>query len=194
MNKAAEKLDKVIVKINETLLVIALALMFVLVFANVVGRYFFSFTYYWIDELSRYLMISLAFLGMGLAMRKGSHSSFNILQNALSDKMRKILRFAVLLIILVSIAGFCYLGLLYALRSMNNRTESLRWRTGYWYMMIPLGSLLFIWHTLFIAKEYINQSRQADTEREIAAGSQMVDDSEFLKGIAFNVTAGEEKK
>jgi TRAP-type C4-dicarboxylate transport system permease small subunit len=194
MNKAAEKIDKVIVKINETLLVLALALMFILVFSNVVGRYFFSFTYYWIDELSRYLMISLAFLGMGLAMRKGNHSSFNILQNVLPDKARKLLRFIVLVIIVVSIAEFCYLGLRYALRSMNNRTEALRWRTGYWYMMIPLGSLLFIWHTLVIAKEYVGQSRDADLEREIAAGGELVDDSEFLKGIDINAKKdGEEK-
>jgi TRAP-type C4-dicarboxylate transport system permease small subunit len=194
MRKAVEKLDKVVLMINETLLVIALTLMFILVFSNVVGRYFFSFTYYWVDELSRYLMISLAFLGMGLAMRRGSHSSFNILQNALPDTIRKFLRFAVLLIVLVSVAGFCYLGLLYALRSMNNRTESLRWRTGYWYMMIPLGSLLFIWHTLIIAKEYINRNRQADIEREISAGGQMVDDSELLQGIAFNGKADREIK
>jgi TRAP-type C4-dicarboxylate transport system permease small subunit len=136
-------------------------------------------------------MISLAFLGMGLAMRRGNHSSFSILQNILPDKPRKLLRVLVLLITLASIAGFCYLGFLYAMASMNNRTEALRWRTGYWYMMIPLGSLMFIWHTLIIAREYINQSRQADIEREIAAGGEMVDDSEFLKGIELN--ADEEK-
>jgi TRAP-type C4-dicarboxylate transport system permease small subunit len=183
MNKAVERVDRVIVKINETLLILALALMFVLVFSNVVGRYFFSFTYYWIDELSRYLMISLAFLGMGLAMRKGNHSSFTILQNVLPDQLRKALRFLVLIVIFAAIGGFCYLGFRYARESMNNRTEALRWRTGYWYMAIPLGSLMFIWHTLIIAKEYLNQSRDADIEREIAQGSELTDDSELLKNI-----------
>lgn len=193
MKKAVEKIDKVIVLMNEALLVVALTLMFLLVFSNVIGRYFFSFTYYWIDELSRYLMISLAFLGMGLAMRRGNHSSFNILQNALPDKVRKFLRFVVLLVVFVSMAEFCYLGLRYALRSMNNRTEALRWRTGIWYMMIPLGSFLFIWHTFIIAKEYINRSRETDLEREIAAGDQLVGDSEFLKEIDAVKTEGEEK-
>jgi TRAP-type C4-dicarboxylate transport system permease small subunit len=183
MKKLVEKVDKGIVLINEALLVIALTLMFILVFFNVIGRYFFSFTYYWIDELSRYLMISLAFLGMGLAMRKGNHSSFTILQNALPDQLRKVMRALVLIIIFVAIGGFCYLGLRYALESMNNRTEALRWRTGYWYMTIPLGSFMFIWHTLIIAKEYLSQSRDADIEREIAQGGELVDDSEFLKNI-----------
>ena len=183
INGALRKIDNIIVKINGAILVAALSMMFLLVFANVIGRYFFSITYFWIDEVSRYLMISQAFMGMGLAMRQGSHSSFTILQNALPDKWRTLMRQAVLIIIIGSMAVFCYLGLLYALRNMRNYTEALRWRNGYWYMMIPAGSLLFIWHTLVIAKEYVNQSRQDEIEREIAAGNELTGDSEFLEGI-----------
>ena len=193
MNKAIEKIDKIVVKINGSLLVIAISLMFILVFFNVVGRYLFSITFFWIDELSRYLMISLAFLGMGLAMRQGSHSGFNIFQNALPDRSRKAVRIIVLIIVIAFMGIFCYLGLLYSLRNMGNRTEALRWRNGVWYLMIPVGSLMFIWHTLIISREFINQSRQADIEREIAAGSAMVEDSDFLKGIDLNEKVDEEK-
>ena len=181
MNRTLEKIDKVITKINGGILIAAITLMFIFVFGNVIGRYFFHTTYYWTEELSRYLMISLAFFGMGLAMRQGSHSSFNILQNALPDKQRKILRIIVLILVLAFMALFLYLGLLYALRNMNNRTEALRWRNGMWYLMIPAGSFLFLWHTLMISKQFVNQSRDADIEREIAAGDELIKDSEFLK-------------
>ena len=193
MAKAIEKIDGIITKINGGILVTAITLMFIFVFGNVIGRYFFHTTYYWTEELSRYLMISLAFFGMGLAMRQGSHSSFNILQNALPDKSRRILRIVVLCIVFAFIALFCYLGLLYALRNMNNRTEALRWRNGVWYLMIPVGSLLFIWHTFMISKQFINQGRDADIEREIAAGDELVKDSEFLKGISLNENVTGEK-
>jgi len=191
-NQAIVKIDRLIIKINEAILVCAISVMFLLVFANVIGRYFFSITYFWIDEISRYLMISLAFMGMGLAMRQGGHSSFTIFQNILPESARKSLRVAVLLIILGFMGFFCYLGLLYALRNMRNYTEALRWRNGYWYMMIPVGSLLFIWHTLIIAHEYINQSRQDEIEREIAAGDELTSESEYLKGIALEDADDEE--
>ena len=193
MGKTLEKIDRIIIKINGVILVTAITLMFIFVFGNVIGRYFFHITYYWTDELSRYLMISLAFLGMGLAMRQGSHSSFNILQNILSDKQRRLLRIIVLVITFAFMALFCYLGLLYSIRNMNNRTEALRWRNGLWYLMIPAGGLLFIWHTLMISRQYVNQSRKADIEREIAAGDELVKDSEFLKQIDFNEKIDTEK-
>lgn len=194
MNKTVEKIDKIITRINGFFLVFALTLVFLLVFSNVIGRYFFSRTYFWVDELSRYLMISLAFLGMGLAMRQGNHASFSIFQNALPDRWRKLVRILVLLIIFAFVAAFCYLGWLYAWRNMENRTEALRWRNGLWYLMIPAGSLLFIWHTMVISRQFVNQSRHADIEREIAVSSEMVDDSEFLKGIDINKkTDGDEQ-
>ena len=164
MNRTIEKIDKVLTKINEGTLIAAISLMFILVFSNVIGRYFFARTHFWVDELSRHLMISLAFLGMGLAMRQGSHSSFNILQNVLSDKWRKVVRIAVLVIVIGFIVVFFWQGLLFSLRSMNHRTEALRWRSGLWYLMIPSGAFLFIWHTMMIAKQYINKKRESDIE------------------------------
>ena len=183
MNRTVEKIDRLITTINEIILVAMLSLMFLFVFTNVIGRYFFSVSYFWVDELSRYLMISLAFMGMGLAMRLGGHSGFTIFQNMLPDWARKLTRFVVLLIILGFMGMFGYLGLVHALRNMTNFTEALRWPNGYWYMMIPIGSLLFIWHTFMISKRYVNQSRQADVENEIAAGNELVKDSEFIKDI-----------
>ena len=186
MSKILGKADKIITTINRVYLICAIAFMFIFVFTNVVGRYLFSRTFNWVDEIGRYLMVSMAFLGMGLAMRQGSHSAFTIFQNALPDKGRKAIRLIVLVIAFAFIATFCYLGLLYALNNMENRTEYLRWRNGMWYLMIPLGSFLFIWHTAFIAKAFINESRGADIERDIASGDALLKGSEFLNGMSAN--------
>jgi len=176
-----EKIDNIIIKINGFYLIFAIALMAILVFCNVIGRYFFSFTYIWVEELSRFLMISLAFLGVGLAMRQGSVAAFTIFQNVLPDKIRIIVRALVLLIVISFMVIFCYLGFQYAMRNMRNLTEALRWRAGLWYLMIPIGSLLFVWHTLIISKQYVTQNPHADIEREIAAGNETTKDSEYLK-------------
>lgn len=186
MSKVLGKVDRIITTINKAYLICAIGFLFIFVFTNVVGRYLFSRTFNWVDEIGRYLMVSMAFLGMGLAMRQGSHSAFTIFQNALPDKGRKTARILVLVIAFAFIAVFCYLGLLYALHNMENRTEYLRWRNGLWYMMIPLGSFLFIWHTSFVAKAFINESRGADIERDIASGDALLKGSEFQNEVAAN--------
>ena len=186
MKNTLEKIDRVVKKINEVILIFVFIVMFIMVFSTVIGRYFFNLTYYWVDEIARFLMISIAFFGFGLAMRYGNHASFSVVQDVLPDKARKVLRFIVLLIILGFMAFFCYLGWRYAMMNWENRTEALRWRNGLWYLMIPIGSFLFIWHTLIISGEFINQSRSADIEREIAAGAELIGSSEFLKEIDTN--------
>ena len=143
--------------------------------------------------MARFLMISIAFFGFGLAMRQGNHSSFSIFQDVLPDKARKIVRILVLLIILGFVGIFCYLGIRYSIQNMGNRTEALRWRSGMWYLMIPVGSLLFLWHTMMISGQFINKSRTADIEHDIAAGAELVDSSEFLKDIDTGENADGEK-
>jgi TRAP-type C4-dicarboxylate transport system permease small subunit len=181
-NKTLEKIDKVITKVNGIYLSLALGLMFIFVFCNVIGRYFFSFTYIWVEELSRYLMISVAFLGMGLAMRHGNIAAFNVFQGVLPPLPRTIVRILVLLIIFSFMIIFFYLGLQYALRNMANRTEALRWRAGIWYLMIPIGSFLFIWHTLFVSKEYILRKRVVDDEYDISKLEKTDDEPELKSG------------
>lgn len=186
--------DRAITAINGVLLIIALAVMSILVFANVIGRYFFSYSVIWVDELSRYLMISLAFLGMGLAMREGNHSSFTMLQNALPDKLRKLLRIIVLIIIMASMLGLLFLGWQYAMHSMKNLSEALRWPVGYWYLMIPVGAFLFIWHTSMVAKEYINQKRDDSLETEISEGVKLIENSSILEEIELEVDSSKNEK
>lgn len=192
--KAVSRVDSVISKINGALLVIDLVLIFILVFSNVIGRYFFSKSVIWVDELSRYLMIGLAFMGMGLAMRQSSHSSFTLLQNVLPDKLRKILRIAVFVIIIASMTGLVFLGWKYAMSSMKNLSEALRWPVGYWYLTIPAGSFLFIWHSLMVVKEYINQKRDAELEAEIDSSGELLKGSTILEEMGMEIKQEKQEK
>lgn len=104
--RTLEKVTYVVTKINEILLLIAISIMFLLVFINVIGRYFFSNSLSWAAEVSRYLMVSIAFLGMGLAMKQSRHSAFYIFQDLLPERLRKFMR---IIISLVIIAIMCIL-------------------------------------------------------------------------------------
>lgn len=178
--KTLDKIDRVITGINSALLVVAIFVMFLMIFANVIGRYCFSKSIMGADELARYLMISIAFLGMGLAMRQGQHSAFHIVQDAVPRRVRIGLRVTVAIILFAIMGTLMWLGWQYAIKYMANRTEMLRMPAGIWYMTIPVGALLFIFHFLFGLREYVFLAKNADLEAEIAAGNALVENSEFL--------------
>ncbi len=182
-NKAYDKIVLVVTKINEILLLIAISAMFIFVFANVIGRYVFSNSISWAAEVSRYLMVSVAFLGMGLAMKQSRHSAFYIFQDLFPTLPRKIIRILVAIIIIAIMVLLLLLGFQYALKYMSNLTEVLRWPVGYWYLTIPIGAFLFIFHFLTTIKEYVNKKKDADLEAEILAGDELVEDSVFYKSV-----------
>jgi TRAP-type transport system small permease protein len=174
-----KKIDPVILKLNHIILVSLLLGMFLLLFINVVGRYLFSVTYLPADELARYFMITLAFLGFGLAMRESKHSYFNIIQDALPKKYRKKLRIFVALGVYFILFILLVLGFQYSLLFMNSRTQSLQWPVGLWYLAIPVGTLLFIYHFTFVFMEYINLEKNEEVLKEIESISETFKGSKY---------------
>jgi TRAP-type C4-dicarboxylate transport system permease small subunit len=69
MNKFLDLLFKVI----EVMIAVFLALMIVLVFLNVAGRYLFNIGFVWSEEISRLCFIFLVYLGSIEAMRDNRH-------------------------------------------------------------------------------------------------------------------------
>ena len=60
----------------------------IVVFVDVVLRYFFSRSIFIADELSIYFMIYVAFIGAAMTMKKGAHIKVDLLYKRLSKKGR----------------------------------------------------------------------------------------------------------
>ncbi|MFN8722254.1 MAG: TRAP transporter small permease, partial [Rhodospirillales bacterium] len=60
-----DRLDRVLVRVNQAILIALLAAMSVIVFANVMLRFLTDVSIVWAEEAARYMMIWLTFLGMG---------------------------------------------------------------------------------------------------------------------------------
>jgi TRAP-type C4-dicarboxylate transport system permease small subunit len=73
----------------EWLMVIALALIVVLVFSNVVARYGFGSGFAGAEELSLLLFLWLVFLGSVLALRQHAHLGMELLQALLPRPLRR---------------------------------------------------------------------------------------------------------
>ena len=62
--------------------------MTIVVFVDVILRYFFSSSLFFSEELSIYFMVYVAFIGAAMTMKKGAHIKVDLLYNRLSEKAR----------------------------------------------------------------------------------------------------------
>ncbi len=76
-------------RLVEWLMALALAVMVVLVFGNVVLRYVFDSGIAWAEEISRLMFVWLVFLGAILALRQHAHIGVEMLQQKLPDWARR---------------------------------------------------------------------------------------------------------
>ncbi|MEH6578021.1 MAG: TRAP transporter small permease [Amphritea sp.] len=59
--------------------------------ANVFGRYVFSQSIYFTEELNAFLIVIITFMGLGYVTRKGRHIRMSAIYDMLADKHKKIL-------------------------------------------------------------------------------------------------------
>lgn len=86
MNKISKSLENTL----NIIMALALAVMVVLVFGNVVLRYLFNSGITWSEEMSRYLFIWLTFLGAIGAFKNKEHLGVDMLIKRLPTKMKKV--------------------------------------------------------------------------------------------------------
>ncbi len=79
----------VIERLVEKLMALALTLIVVLVFSNVVGRYAMGTSFAGAEELSRLLFVWLVFLGAILTLRRRAHLGVELVQARLPRRLRK---------------------------------------------------------------------------------------------------------
>lgn len=147
--------EQLFVQVNGFLVAFMLFAMFVLVFANVVARYVFGSSMNWAEEVTRFLMVGMAYLGMGLAMRERQHVAIEMVQEMLPRRLARLVRALVAFIILGFMASIAVLGYKYAVFAMPLRTPGLQLPTGMVYLVLPIGAMAFIMHLLMVMRTYI---------------------------------------
>jgi TRAP-type C4-dicarboxylate transport system permease small subunit len=143
------------VALNRFAVVLLMALMVALVFANVVTRYVFNYSIIWAEELSQYLMVWIAYIGAGLALREGRHVSVDIGQDLLPPAGRTALRFVVALLVLAFMATLTVLGVQFAQFAWDLETPVMQAPLGLAYAAVPVGAAIFCVHFLFFFRDFV---------------------------------------
>lgn len=115
-----------------------------LVFVQVLLRYFFSRSIIWVEEFARYGIVWFIFIGASLAVRDRAHANVDVIVRLLPAKLQKSAEIASLLIslsftILITVTGILMVS---RISAIGNVTPTLRIPMSIPYFGIPLGSFL----------------------------------------------------
>ncbi|GMQ57635.1 hypothetical protein AN1V17_20300 [Vallitalea sediminicola] len=137
---------KILNNLEEYILIIIFPIMTITVFISTIFRYFKLGAIPWSEELARYLMIWIAYIGASLGIKKNAHLGVEIVVNKLPKKLKaasKYLRIAIILM-------FNFLIITFSFKIINHQmnigqlSPALAIPIWYAYLAIPVGALLMI--------------------------------------------------
>jgi TRAP-type C4-dicarboxylate transport system permease small subunit len=154
---ALARLEDLVVRVNQWLVIALMASMAVLVFVNVVCRYLFNFSIIWVEELTQYQMIWVAYLGAGLALREGRHVAVDTLQDLLPAPLRRYLRALIGMGMAAFLAALVVLGYQIVVFTWNQETPVMNVPTGLPYLAVPIGAAAMLLHLLLFWRRFVER-------------------------------------
>lgn len=152
---AMKTFESYFLAINKWLLITILAVMSIIIFANVVLRYTTNISIEWAEEVARHLMIWLTFIGCGPVLRYGGHIAVENLQDAVPRQVAVAIRLIISLLIVGLFAFFTWYGLEYMDRTQYQQTPATQISIAIIYAGLPIGAAMTLLHWLLIVKDYV---------------------------------------
>lgn len=154
-----KKLDYILSKFEDITCAVGLLGATLLMFINVIMRYLFRSGLPWSEEVVRYTIIWITFIGIAMCARKGKHVAIDLFLSLINKKMGLIL----LIIINITSIFFCILMTRYSIKlvwqvsSSSQVSPALGIPFYIIYLCMPLGFglsvLRFTQNTLRLLKE-----------------------------------------
>jgi TRAP-type transport system small permease protein len=151
-----KRIDTSLMAALSWVLIVLLASMSCVVFANVTMRYVTGGSLVWAEEVARYAMVWLTFLGAGPVLRMGGHIAIENLQDALPRVAAQWIRAGIALTMAGLGMGMVWMGVEYMSRAQFQMTASTQISFSYIYAAIPVGGVLLLWSTVAIASGYVS--------------------------------------
>ena len=149
-------------RIEEVLCVIALVIMTVLTFANVIARYVFSASFSFSEEITTYLFVLLSLLGSAVAARRKAHLGFTALIDIVPENVRRIFHaISFLLATLFSSALFVFgMKMVYSQMSRGQVTAGMQWPEWIFGAFVPLGAFFITLEFLFLLINVLKEDEE----------------------------------
>jgi TRAP-type C4-dicarboxylate transport system permease small subunit len=137
-------------RVAEWLIAVLLALMTLVTGVAIAGRFLFGYSLFWSDEVTRFLLIWVAFLGMSVGVRRGAHPGIDSLVRALPPAVAP----GVLWVALAASSIFFLIMIVYgtslAQTAWLQRSPSLGLSMSLPYAAVPVAGALMLLHGLAV--------------------------------------------
>lgn len=143
-------------KVNRTLKYIVsliFIILSILVILQVITRFVVDYPLSWTEEISKYLMVYIVFLGSALAMRDHQHIAIDFLPEVLGGKSKHRLTIIVLWISILFFAVLTYYGSILTVIVAGQASPTLQFSMSLAYAAIPLGSILMLLNAVAVLIE-----------------------------------------
>lgn len=157
--KYLQKLSNILESATLWLIAAALAVMTVVVFVQVIFR-MISASLPWSEELARYLMIYMTYLGVSVGVKRKSHIAVEFLVDRFPAKVQDAVEIVTNTICIICCAIIILYGVQLVEITMMQKSPAMQIPMGIAYFSLVLGGALMIIHfvinTLFIFKDLNN--------------------------------------
>lgn len=150
---------KLTLKVSRVIVCILFVAMVLVVFANVIGRYYLDTSLAWSEEVSRFMLVWLVFLGAVLAYEKDEHLGLDILVKRLPRKFEALVGIFTDLMVTFAIGLIVYGGYQMAVDSWDWESTTVPIPLGYVYVIVPVCGGIMIFQTLLKLCRHIKAFR-----------------------------------
>jgi TRAP-type C4-dicarboxylate transport system permease small subunit len=128
-------------KIEKVVACVCVSIMAILVFANVISRYIFQYSFAFSDEMSTYLFVLMSFMGTAIAARRRAHLGLSVVTDHVSPKARLIIQ----MVMYGVSAFFCLLIVITGVQmvisqiQLGQETATMQWPEWIYGSFVPIG-------------------------------------------------------
>ena len=148
MEKIVNTVYQTLEKVIRYLVLTLLGLMVIIVFANVVSRYYLQFSLAWSEEVARFMLVWLVFLGSFLAYIHDEHLGLDILVKKFPPLLRKITAVGANMLVIFALYAVMEGGYLMMIANFDWLSPAAEIPQGYIYVVVPLSCGLMILQTI----------------------------------------------
>ncbi len=164
--KLLQKISDILESATLWIIAVALAIMTVVVFAQVVFREL-SASLPWSEELARYLMIYLTYLGVSVGVKRKSHIVIEFLVDKFPLKVRSAIEIVTNAACIFCCGIIVYYGVQLVSLTMMQKSPAMQIPIGIAYFSLVLGGFLMITHFLINTIALFTNFRSNEDGQEV---------------------------
>ena len=154
-----DKISKVMTSIIETFCGIVVVGQTVIIAVQIITR-LLGISLPWSEELARFFLIWLTFLGCSLAVKQDSHLSVDFFVKKAPKKVQLVIGLFVKFLMIVFFGILLIYGMKLSITAMATPSTSLQWPMGLIYMVLPISGIISIYYVVLNTFDFVKQNKE----------------------------------